>query len=171
MKKQYRRALLEYFARKIKTDFTDYETIALNKRHEYEHCIAFAKRLEGDARSVIYVCPSPKGDEEFSVVIGWSKLGRFPGVFATSITFFDESYFERDERLLIISKADGFQGPDVWRMESVWERPQHVMEGRKLALDEARSVVEPLAKDAYQRLLNVGSPVLSAFEEYWGDGA
>lgn len=112
--------------------------------------------------------PNPKGYDEFTVMIGWSTLGRYPelNVIPSMITPTpDRKAFDQEEYLIRL--------PQLWTNDDRWWvvkefDPSFTLEKLEesmapISTEEAKSSVIPLVNDAIQKIIDMGIPYLTEF--------
>lgn len=166
MKKIYLKELRRYFEQRLAQTTQGFEPTKLDRSHLLHGSLCYAKRL-GEA-DIVYVCvrPSPKGEDEFDIELGWSREGRIPETFKRSAELYAFTVPAPEQRLWL----------NPWPESGMWEFEQprlpgftplpHQLTGEPLTAEIARSVVESVTENAVQMLISVGLPILEQFEAY-----
>lgn len=133
----------------------------------------------------IILLPSPKGGNNFTIELGWSKLGRFPELSCRPSTQFPSSTHDEFElpeyicRLGMLSEGNH----DWWKIEeSGWDivkrggvfnelvAHQMIIESLKpLSAEEAEARVLPKLEAAMKMLADYGIPYLRKYAEQIGN--
>ena len=172
MRKEYGRVLRRLFDERMRAELPQFEPVRLTSDYVWP-----GERLfRWDAGEGLYcwviLNPSAKGQQSFTVEVGWSCLGRFPELGSRPSVMAPPSLDEVAEMpegtLRVASIRDG---GDAW-----WELPDPALEkpGDLQALLEsmgpirgeaAAAEVEPLVIDAIEQVRRHGVPYLEALVE------
>lgn len=128
---------------------------------------AFRWTAEGDLHGWIVLNPSPKDYDEFTVLIGWSRNGRYPELSAIpsfELPTPEHAEFAHEEYLTRL--------PFLWTRSDRWwvvQRPQVaatvddlIRSIRPISADDARRAVERHVDDALEKIAAYGVPYLEA---------
>lgn len=168
MRKEYGKVLRPYFSKKMIEAAPDFKETKVNSAYLWPGERAFC-RSEGDSiKCWIVLSPNPKGYDDFTVMIGWSTVGRYPELNVTPSMITpssDRKEFEQEEYLIRL--------PQLWTNDDRWWvvkgfEPSFSLEELEqsmspISTDDAKSSVIPLVNDAIQKIIDVGIPYLTEF--------
>ncbi len=169
MRKEYGRALRKLFAERMKQALPDYPPQKVSTIHFIPGDRAFCRGGPGDLRRWIVLSPSPKGLDQFTVMLGWSRLGRYPELSMVPCAERpspDRAEFNSDEYLTRLPWL--WTDVDRWWVVREFEAPTTpealLASMAPVPADEALAAVAPQVDDAMERLLEYGAPYLEALE-------
>ncbi|MBF0246396.1 MAG: hypothetical protein HQL31_14220 [Planctomycetes bacterium] len=170
MRKEYGKVLRQYFTKKMKERLPEFKAEKIKSVFIWPGQRAFCQVISDSLKYWIVLSPSPKDYDEFTVLIGWSTLGRYPEL--TVIPSFllpspDRAEFSQAEYLARL--------PQLWTEKDVWwivkafepaltvEQMTANMAPISVAVAEERVI--PCVEDAIKKILDFGIPYLSEFVE------
>jgi hypothetical protein len=78
MRKEYGKVLRQYFSKKMKEKLPEFKEEKIKSMYLWPGERAFSQSFPDSLKCWIVLSPSPKDYDEFTVLIGWSTLGRYP---------------------------------------------------------------------------------------------
>ena len=168
MRKEYGKVLRQYFGIQMKKFLPDYKEVKVKSQYlgTGERC--YSKSQGRSVNCWIVLSPSQKGYDEFTIMVGWSVLGRYPELnMIPSIVSpsSDRKEFSLEEYLIRL--------PQLWTKDDIWwvvkkYEPAFTPEelqalNEPISLEDAEDMVIPQVDNAMQKLLDEGIPYLSEF--------
>ncbi len=168
MKKEYGKALRQLFAKRMKAELPGFRETRVKTIYLFPGERAYLWAVNERLYCWIVLSPSPKDYDEFTLLVGWSKLGRYPELSCIPCMqspTADHAEFEQDEYLIRL--------PQLWTDKDKW----WVVKAFKLArstdellaqmapvpADEAIRQVAPKLDDALEKLKSQGLSYLQMF--------
>lgn len=168
MRKEYGKVLRTLFSKEMEKSLRHFEETKVDSVYFWPGDRAFRWKFSDDLHCWIVLSPSQKGYDEFTVLIGWSKMGRYPELSMVpcfQMPTSERTEFDNDEYLTRL--------PSLWTHEDRWWVVREFspaisaaeLEARMkpIPADEARQTVMPLVKDAIDKLQRYGVPYLETF--------
>jgi hypothetical protein len=165
MRKEYGKALRARFSLEMKSALPQFEEVKVKSVYFWPGDRAFCWEASESLYCWIVLSPSNKDYEEFTVLIGWSKLGRFPElgmVPCAELPSAGREEFGNDEYLTRL--------PFLWGKEDRWwvveelRMPLSVAEleasTQPISAAKANEMVAPAIEDAIEKLQERGVPYL-----------
>jgi len=167
MRKEYGKALRTLFSKQMAKQLSQFEEIKINSIYFSPGDRAFRWKAADRLHCWIVLSPSKKDHDEFTVLIGWSKLGRYPELgmvpCAQMPTRFGDE-FENEEYLTRLPYL--WTDEDRWWVVKEFRPPSSLAEMQKdlepVPAREAREAVAPLVHDAMEKIGKMGLPYLEA---------
>lgn len=169
MRKEYTKALRKAFDAQMAAVIPDFAVTKPQSKFAFPGERYYCRSIGDKLRLWIALVPNPKA-EEFTVEVGWSRLGRFPELPARPPAFVptvERVEFSRDEyftRLACLWSKDDYW----WSIESfdfcdimgaISQRASPVTP------EAARQKVAPMVEDAIAKLRVYGLPYLDEFHK------
>jgi hypothetical protein len=168
MKKEYGKALRQLFAQSMKAELPQFRESKLKSLYLFPGERAYLWAVSNTLHCWVVLSPSPKDYDEFTLLIGWSKHGRYPELScipSMQSPKADRAEFTRDEYLIRL--------PTLWTDKGDWwvVRPFKPARSSKellaqvapIAPDVALRQTQPQVNDAMEKLKSLGIPYLQAF--------
>ena len=168
MRKEYGKALRSLFTARMKAELPRFEETRVSSMYFWPGHRAFRWKASEQIHCWIVLSPSPKDLDEFTLLIGWSTLGRYPElsmVPCAELPSDSRDEFRFDEYLTRL--------PFLWSdRDTWWKVPTPGRPGSMAALqarpepvpaDKAREAVAHLVDDAIERLKAHAIPYLEEF--------
>ena len=168
MRKEYGKALRKIFAERMKQELPKFEEVKIKSIYLPGGDRAYRWKASDMLHCWVVSSPSKKDRDEFTVLIGWSKKGRYPEL--SMVPCFDlpepdRREFSNEEYLTRL--------PYLWTKEDKWwvikefYVPGSIEELQASLAPvpeiEAKEAVEPLVVDAIDRIKEYGIPYLDDF--------
>jgi hypothetical protein len=170
MRKEYGKALRQYFSKKMRETLPDFKEEKVKSVYLWPGQRAFGRTVAGSLTCWIVLSPSLKDYEEFTVLIGWSTLGRYPELSvipSIQRPSPDRAEFRQPEYLTRL--------PQLWTHQDEWWvieafKPVFTVEEMTARMAPipagvAEEKVIPRVEDAIRKVMEFGIPYLSAFVE------
>jgi hypothetical protein len=172
MRKEYGKVLRQYFSKKMKEKLPQFEEEKVKSMYLWPGERAFSQSFPDSLKCWIVLSPSLKDYDEFTVLIGWSTLGRYPeAVPVAMLPSLDRAEFRQEEYLTRL--------PGLWTVKDPWWvvqpfEPALTVEQMtaKMAPISAKAAEEkviPCVDDAINKVLDFGLPYLAEFVKSRGD--
>ena len=173
MRKEYGKILRNRFLRRMRDLVPEFEEEKVKSIYLAPGERAFSKLNNDGSKCWVVLCPSQKGYDEFTILIGWSVFGRYPELSMIPSNIWpsqDRSEFGQEEYLTRL--------PQLWTDQDTWwviesfepalsvEQIQAKMQPISQEVAEARVV--PQVENAISRLIEVGMPYLHLFTKSRG---
>ncbi len=165
MRTEYGKALRALFAKQMKQTVPHFEEAKVSSMYFWPGDRAYRWQATGQLHCWIVLSPSKKDYDEFTVLIGWSKRGRYPELDMVPCAeqptpgqdeFSREEYFTRLPSL--------WTDEDRWWVVKEFRAPQSVADIeaslKPVSAAEATRTVEPLVRDAISKIQEFGLPYL-----------
>lgn len=167
MRKEYGKALRTLFASEMKQAASQFEEVKVKSIYFWPGDRAYRWEVTDRLHCWIVLSPSKKDHDEFTVLIGWSNKGRYPELSMIPCAEHpspDRDEFEKEEYLTRLPYLWGKE--DKWWVIKEFNAPLSVEEIeaglQPIPSPEAREAVEPLVKDAIDKIKGAGLPYLEA---------
>lgn len=163
MRKEYSRVLRTLFTKKMKVELPEFVETKVKSIYFFPGDRAFAWAVSKEIVFWIILSPSKKDYDEFNVLVGWSKLGRYPEL--SMVPCAERPSPERSEfahveyltRLPYLWTRD-----DDWWVVKKWVQAKNTDELKAqlepIPSDEALGQVEPVVDDCIQKLKGFAIP-------------
>lgn len=161
MRKEYSQALRKLFSKRMKEEFPQFLETKVPSTYFRPGDRAYRWSVTGRLQCWIVLSPSNKDYDEFNILIGWSKLGRYPElsmVPCAELPSPERREFEHDEYLTRL--------PYLWTDRDVWwavkkYQPAQSVADLKASLEpvsatEAHDQVQPRVEEAIRKLSEYG---------------
>ncbi|MGV8124635.1 MAG: hypothetical protein AB2L14_33220 [Candidatus Xenobiia bacterium LiM19] len=171
MRKELGKALRSLFSRAMKEKFHQFRETKVESVYFWPGERAFCLAGRKDLRCWIVLSPSLKDYDMFTVLVGWSRLGRYPELsMIPSIRLPDEAHgeFEEPEYLTRL--------PSLWTREDAWwvirepllEITIETLEKQSAPIspEEAQLLTAPHVCDALQKLGKYAVPYFEALQKF-----
>jgi hypothetical protein len=165
MRKEYSQALRKIFSRRMKEELPQFSETKVSSMYFWPGDRAYGWSVTDKLRCWIVLSPSKKDYDEFNILVGWSKLGRYPELSMVRCAEHpspERREFKHDEYLTRL--------PYLWTDHDVWWvvkefRPAQSVADLKVSLEpvsaaEAHHHVQPRVEDAIRKLNEYGIPYL-----------
>lgn len=170
MRKEYGTVLRRYFSKKMRETLPEFKEEKVQSAYLWPGQRAFGRLVAGSLQCWIVLSPSPKDYDEFTVLIGWSTLGRYPELSvipSPQSPSPDRAEFSQPEYLTRL--------PQLWTQRDEWWVIQEFepaltveqMTARMAPIPApaAEAKVIPRVDDAIGKLIAFGLPYLSEFAQ------
>ena len=165
MRKEYGKALRALFAAQMKHAVPHFEEVKVRSMYFWPGDRAFRLQVTDQVHCWIVLSPSKKNYDEFTILIGWSKRGRYPELSMVPCAEQpkpDRNEFANEEYLTRLPYL--WTSEDKWWVVEKFRAPRSVTEIeaslRPLAAAEAKEAVAPLVHDAISKIEEFGLPYL-----------
>jgi hypothetical protein len=171
MRKEYGKALRDAFAERMKTRFSQFQALTVRTQYFFPGDRAYRWIPREPVHCWIVLHPSKKDYDWFNVLVGWSRLARYPELGMVPCMEQPSAHrqeFENDEYLTRLPYLfDG--GKDTWWEVRAFEPPTSLEELAKwvapISVHEAREAVKPLVVDAMDKIAEYAVPYLRELAE------
>lgn len=167
MRKEYGKALRALFAAEMKRAASHFEEVKVKSVYFWPGDRAYRWQATDRLHCWIVLSPSKKDYDEFTVLIGWSRQGRYPELSMVPCAEHptpNRGEFAREEYLTRLPYLWGNE--DRWWVVKEFRAPQSVADleasVQPIPASEAREAVAPLVKDAISKIEETGLPYLEA---------
>lgn len=160
MKKEYKKALKESMSSMLKNEDLGFLEYKEKSQYLIPGDIAFVKPISSELLLLLILIPHRSGAEQFSIEIGWSKMGRFPhlGFRPSGHPKEDQSEFSENEFVCRLSELWG-EPNKWWTIEDIPTSPKSIRESlKKIEKSDAMVRVEPMVEDAIMHVRKYGLP-------------
>ncbi len=165
MRKEYGKALRAEFSSIMKQELPGFEETKVKSIYFWSGDRAFCRKVTDRLHCWIVLSPSKKDYDEFTVLIGWSKLGRYPELSmipCAQMPTPDHEEFANQEYLTRLPSL--WTNQDQWWVVKEFQAPL-TMEELAASLEpvpaaKANQAVIPLVRDAVAKLKEFGLPYL-----------
>jgi hypothetical protein len=167
MRKEYGKALRTLFAEQMKQTVPHFEEVKVKSMYFWPGDRAYRWQANDQLHCWIVLSPSKKDYDEFTVLIGWSKQGRYPELGMVPCAeqptpnrdeFANEEYLTRLPYL--------WTDEDRWWVVKKFRAPKSVAEIeaslKPILATEAKETVAPLVRNAIGKIQEFGLPYLEA---------
>jgi hypothetical protein len=171
MRKEFGKVLRDSFSQKMKNFIPEFKEEKVKSQYLWPGERAFCKKINDSIFCWIVLSPSPKDYDEFTVLIGWSTLGRYPE--SNAIASFmnptrERAEFSHSEFLIRL--------PQLWTINDFWwvvkpfiaafitEQLQNSI--APITKQEAEALVIPQVEAAFSKLMDIGIPYLFEFIQF-----
>ncbi|MET0065219.1 MAG: hypothetical protein ABW076_02640 [Candidatus Thiodiazotropha sp.] len=168
MKKEYGKALRQLFAKRMQDEWPLFRETKVKTIYLFPGERAFLWVVSEQLYCWVVLSPSPKDYDQFTLLIGWSMLGRYPELNAIPSTRFpsaDHEEFTEQEYLIRL--------PMLWTDKDPWWVVRKFKPARNnqdllaqvapIAPQQAIAQVMPRVDEALEKLRSHGIPYLRAF--------
>lgn len=173
MRKEYGKALRDTFDREMKARLPAFNLLRSKSMYIFPGERVYYRIPRDPIYCLIILVPSRKDTDEFTIEIGWSKLGRFPESLRPSLQLptATRTEFEQTEYVCRLSY--------FWTRQDVWWRvgatakldilnPKDQMEAlmarvKPVSPEEAQAAVQGPVEDAIEKLRVHAIPYLDEF--------
>ncbi|HOB51129.1 MAG TPA: hypothetical protein PK176_09985 [Acidobacteriota bacterium] len=168
MRKEYGKALRQYFAKQMKERLPEFKEETVQSVYLWPGQRAFGRSVSGSLKCWIVLSPSPKDYDEFTVLIGWSTWGRYPELSvipSIQSPSPDRAEFSQPEYLTRL--------PQLWTQRDEWwviqkfepalTVEQMTARMAPIPAPAAEAKVIPRVDDAIDQVIKIGIPYLSEF--------
>jgi len=171
MRKELGKALRSLFSRAMKEKLHQFRETKVESVYfwpgERAYCLAGRK----DLLCWIVLSPSLKDYDMFTVLVGWSRLGRYPELsMIPSIRQPDSNHSEFGESEYLTRLPSLWTREDKWWVirEPLFEITIEALEKQSapISLEEAQLLTAPHVRDAMQKLEKYAVPYFEALQEY-----
>jgi hypothetical protein len=171
MRKELGKALRSLFSRAMKEKLHQFRETKVESVYfwpgERAYCLAGRK----DLLCWIVLSPSLKDYDMFTVLVGWSRLGRYPELsMIPSIRQPDENHGEFEEPEYLTRLPSLWTREDKWWVirEPLFEITIEVLEKQSAPIspEEAQLLTAPHVRDAMQKLEKYAVPYFEALQKY-----
>ncbi|HPB29617.1 MAG TPA: hypothetical protein PLU41_05455 [Acidobacteriota bacterium] len=168
MRKEYGRVLRQYFSKQMKERLPEFREEKVQSVYLWPGQRAFGRSVSGSLKCWIVLSPSPKDYDEFTVLVGWSTLGRYPELTVIPSPILpspDRGEFRQAEYLTRLPQL--WTHKDEWWVIQAFE-PAFTVEQMTARLapipaPAAEAKVIPRVDDAIDKVIKIGIPYLSEF--------
>lgn len=171
MRKEYGKALRALFTSEMRRIAPHFEEVKVTSRYFWPGDRAFRCQPTNGLACWTILSPSKKDYDEFTVLIGWSKQGRYPElsmVPCEQLPSPGRDEFAHSEYLTRLPYLVAQE--DRWWVIEEFRAPRRVADiEAKLApipSSKARRAVTPVVKEAISQLETVGLPYLEEFSRF-----
>jgi hypothetical protein len=171
MRKEYSRVLRDSFAKLIKANVPKFKPAKVKSQYLWPGERDFLWDTKELVHVYVILSPSLKGHDEFTIDIGWSRLGRFPeiGARGSRSPTAERKEFQEMEFACRLS-ALWSDVDEFWKFyddRALMSDPmQHILsQAQDITQEQAEATVKPHVEDAIDKLVNYGLPYLDAFVE------
>ena len=167
MRKEFAKILRQAFGARLRTAAPGFGEMKLRSDYLGPGERAYADTVGEHIRRWIVLSPSAKDRDEFTVLIGWSTLGRYPElgmIPCADMPSEARTEFAREEYLIRLSMLWSTQDP--WWVVRPWKGGSLKALQASMAPitpEEAERRVIPAVDDAIGRLVDIGLPYLDEF--------
>jgi hypothetical protein len=167
MRKEYGKILRSYFSSQLEKHAPQFKAIKVDSVYFWPGDRAYCWQPHDNLKCWLILSPSKKDNDEFTVLIGWSKLNRYPELNMVPCPdgpTADREEHKRDEYLIRL--------PQLWTETDEWWvvrkfrplRSQADLEASLKPIDTntAGSTVKPLVDDAVEKIIHKGIPYLES---------
>lgn len=175
MRKEYGKVLRQYFTRQMREKLPEFGEEKVSSGCFWPGQRAFCRPAAGLLKCWIVLSPSPKGDDEFTVLIGWSTLGRYP-----ELTMVPSPQRPSPDRAEFALPEYLVRLPQLWTTEDLWwvveefvpalSVQQMLAKMASLAAAEAEKRVVPRVDEAIAAVREHGLPYLDLLVRSRGAG-
>ncbi len=168
MKKAYGKALRQLFAKRIQAELPEFREVKVKTIYLFPGERAYLWTVSEQLYCWIVLSPSPKDYDEFTLLVGWSKFGRYPELSCIPCMqspTADHAEFAQDEYLIRL--------PQLWTDKDKWwvvkafkmarTTDELLAQIAPISADEAIRQVESKLDDAFEKLQSQGLPYLRMF--------
>ncbi len=171
MRKEFGKVLRESFAAKMKAALPDYVAAKVKSPYLWPGERPFCKRVSDSLWLWIVLSPSQKDYDEFTVLVGWSTLGRYP-----ELSLIPSLVSPTDERAAFAQPEYLTRLAQLWTTQDTWwvVRPfeQSVTTEQLQAWiapitpEEAEKRVLPQVVEAMRRVTEFAVPYLDRYARH-----
>lgn len=178
MRKEIGKALKEAFAAAIKAELPRFQEAAIKSMYLNPGERVFEWKCSEAIRLFVLLVPDPKGDDRFTVELGWSTLGRFPELGMRPPPQAPRRGSELREAEYVCRLGELAKGSDYWW--PVGAPPSLSVQGTlamlqaqiaPMGMPEARERVKAPVADAIAELKRAGLPYLEDWLASLGSAA
>jgi len=154
----------------MKADLPQFKPAKVKSQYLWPGERAFLWMPKESVHIYVVLSPSLKGNDEFSVDIGWSLLGRFPEVArGVGMPADDGSEFDKEEFTCRITSLYSTED-EFWKFydeQLLVDDPVQLMlsQAQPITKEQAEEEVIPKVQDAIDKLVKHGIPYLNKFIE------
>ncbi|MCP5150639.1 MAG: hypothetical protein H6982_07765 [Chromatiales bacterium] len=164
MRKEYGKVLRSVFAARMKTAAVDFPETKVKSMYFWPGDRAYCWKVDAQLHCWIVLSPSDRY-EQFTVLVGWSTLGRYPElgmVPSPREPTPDRSEFEEPEYLTRLAQL--WTDEDAWWVVEPFAAPES-MAALQASIEpipaaEARARVTPVVENAIAKVTEVAIPYL-----------
>ena len=168
MRKEYGKILRQSFSKLMKEKLPEFKEEKVHSNYIWPGQRAFSPSISQSIKCWIVLSPSLKDYDEFTVLIGWSTLGRYPELTAIPSNILpspDRTEFRQAEYLIRLPQL--WTEKDAWWVVEKFEQAltvaQMMAKMAPLSAKTAEEKVIPCVEDAVNKVVDVGIPYLSEF--------
>ncbi|NLI48156.1 MAG: hypothetical protein GX414_13705 [Acidobacteria bacterium] len=175
MRKEYGKALRQYFSKQMKERLPEFKEEKVQSVYLWPGQRAFSRPLSGSLKCWIVLSPSPKDFDEFTVLIGWSTLGRYP-----ELSVIPSPQSPSPDRVEFSQPEYLTRLPQLWTRQDEWWVIQEFepaltveqMTARMAPIPApaAEEKVIPRVQESIDKVIEYGLPYLSEFVRSRGEG-
>lgn len=165
MRKEYGKALRALFSSEMKRVASHFEEVKVKSMYFWAGDRAYRWQAADQLHCWIVLSPSKKDYDEFTVLIGWSKQGRYPElsmVPCVEAPTPNRGEFNNQEYLTRLPYL--WTNVDKWWVVKKFRAPTSVTELeaslKPILASEAREAVAPLVCDVISKIKEIGIPYL-----------
>ncbi|WNO11571.1 hypothetical protein [Teredinibacter sp. KSP-S5-2] len=169
MKKEYGKALRDYFVKQMGEKFSDFQPYAVKTIYLAPGEKAFYRELSNGIWQFVILSPNAQGHESFTIEMGWSNQQRFPEI-GMRPNYDPRTGSQPSEQELILRLPHIYGGEEFWVIEDNANPFDFLGAGlkrqmQKITAEEARAKVNPLLDGALEKLSAVGLPYLNEYTQ------
>ena len=176
MRKEYGKALRTMFAAKMKAELRQFEEVKIKSLYFWPGDRAYRWIVNERLHCWIVLSPSKKDYDEFTVLVGWSKLGRYPElsmVPSPQLPNASRDEFNRDEYLARLPSL--WTNIDSWWVVRKFRMPNSAADLaariEPIPATTAREAVSPRVDDAILKIREFGVPYLEELARKFEDAS
>lgn len=168
MRKEFGKTLRDSFSKRMKNTIPDFKEEKVKSIYVDHGERTFCKKIDDSTWCWIVLSPSPKDYDEFTLMVGWSKYGRYPEL--SAIPSFieptsDHAEFAEVEYLIRLPQL--WSGGDFWWVIKPFEVALTIEQLQAsiapISKEEADLLVLPQVDLAFDKLIEIGLPYLQRF--------
>jgi hypothetical protein len=175
MRKEYGKALRTLFSAKMKQEFSQFDEVKVKSIYFWAGDRAYRWSVTDQLHCWMVLSPSKKDYDEFNLLIGWSKLGRYPElsmVPCADAPSIERVEFEKDEYLTRLPSL--WTNKDEWWVVNKFHAPASVSELqasiKPIPANEAMAAVQPFVEDAVAKIREFAIPYLEEVSRAFKSG-
>lgn len=170
MRKELGKVLRSTFKSKMGVMLPQFREEKVKSEYFFPGDRAFRHQVGTELALWIVLCPSNKGLDEFTVMVGWSRLARYPELSMVPCILLpsqDRREFEAQEYMTRLPFIMG-RGDEWWVIKSFgFSTLAELLASLEVIPEEkAKDMVMPKVEDAVASIVEFGEPYLAALVEW-----
>lgn len=175
MRKEYSKALKQLFRNRLRKIALEFDEIKI-KNPVYSGQSSYLWVPNEGLACFILLVPNPKGDDTYTIEVGWSTSGQLPIITEGSwITNYQltSDHKEFDQSVCVLRLGSIYMGKDIWwTIGDQWDvtklKLEDYMNQKPLSKEEAIKDVENSLDEAFSLLVEHGINLLKKVVEHKG---